>query len=488
MPLFTSDSLEVFLEGTTGANNEILTSTGIDGKISSESGLTFDGTTLNMTAEHPKLIFNTNDANGDPSIYFKNSAGAVVANFRCSVTGNTLNEFSFSAGENESDLVIDANSNIGIGDAAPGTRLQITTTTPYITLKNSTAENTAGGCEGRILFEDHADVALAQIEGSHSGTSDDTKGKFIISTHTGSALTAALTIDDSQDITLAGGLTLGTDLAITHGGTGESTAQAAIDALTAVSGASAGEVLTKDGSGNAAWVANPLGTVTSVGTAGTVNGVTLTGTVTTSGNLTLGGTLAINNGDWSGTDLSVANGGTGVSTFTDGGILLGSGTGAITAMAELADGEMIVGDGSTDPVAESGATLRTSIGVSRAECFIVACSDETTALTTGTAKATFRMPYAFTLTAVRASVTTAPAGSVLTVDINEGGSTILTTKLTIDASEKTSTSAATAAVIAGAGPALADDAEMTIDIDGVGSGTAGAGLKISLIGYQTTPT
>ena len=32
-------------------------------------------------------------------------------------------------------------------------------------------------------------------------------------------------------------------------------------------------------------------------------------------------------------------------------------------MAVLSDGEMIVGDGSTDPVAESGATLRTSIGV-----------------------------------------------------------------------------------------------------------------------------
>ena len=32
-------------------------------------------------------------------------------------------------------------------------------------------------------------------------------------------------------------------------------------------------------------------------------------------------------------------------------------------MAVLADGEMIVGDGSTDPVAESGATLRTSIGL-----------------------------------------------------------------------------------------------------------------------------
>tara|TARA_R110000850_G_scaffold411_5_gene2369 strand:- start:4233 stop:6506 length:2274 start_codon:yes stop_codon:yes gene_type:complete len=62
--------------------------------------------------------------------------------------------------------------------------------------------------------------------------------------------------------------------------------------------------------------------------------------------------------------VAVGNGGTGATTLTDGGILLGSGTGAITAMAVLADGAMIVGDGTTDPVAESGATLRTSIGVS----------------------------------------------------------------------------------------------------------------------------
>ena len=63
------------------------------------------------------------------------------------------------------------------------------------------------------------------------------------------------------------------------------------------------------------------------------------------------------------TDLVVADGGTGASTFTDGGVLLGNGTGAIQAMAVLTDGQMIVGDGTTDPVAESGATLRTSIGV-----------------------------------------------------------------------------------------------------------------------------
>jgi len=70
------------------------------------------------------------------------------------------------------------------------------------------------------------------------------------------------------------------------------------------------------------------------------------------------------------------------------------------------------------------------------------------------------------------------------VDINEGGSTIMTTnKLSIDAGEKTSTTAATAAGITDT--SLADDAEITIDIDQVGSTTAGAGLKVWLIGTRT---
>lgn len=112
--------------------------------------------------------------------------------------------------------------------------------------------------------------------------------------------------------------------------------------------------------------------------------------------------------------------------------------------------------------------------------FIVACSDETTALTTGTAKITFRMPHAMTLTAVRASLTTAQAsGSIFTVDINEAGTTILSTKITIDNTEKTSTTAATPPVISDAN--LADDAEITIDIDQIGTSGA-AGLKVTFIG------
>ncbi len=49
------------------------------------------------------------------------------------------------------------------------------------------------------------------------------------------------------------------------------------------------------------------------------------------------------------TDLTVPNGGTGASTFTDGGILLGSGANAITALGAASNGQIPIGDGTTDP-------------------------------------------------------------------------------------------------------------------------------------------
>lgn len=112
----------------------------------------------------------------------------------------------------------------------------------------------------------------------------------------------------------------------------------------------------------------------------------------------------------------------------------------------------------------------------------LAVSDESTNLTTGTAKLTFRMPFAMRLTAVRASVNTAPTGSTIIVDINEDGVSILSTRITIDASEETSETAATPPVISDS--LLANDAEITIDIDQVGSTISGKGLKIWLIGYR----
>ena len=68
-------------------------------------------------------------------------------------------------------------------------------------------------------------------------------------------------------------------------------------------------------------------------------------------------------GIWNADVIEVLYGGTGTSSFKVGGVMLGTNTASLTTMDILADSELIVGDGSGAPVAESGATLRTSLGL-----------------------------------------------------------------------------------------------------------------------------
>lgn len=116
------------------------------------------------------------------------------------------------------------------------------------------------------------------------------------------------------------------------------------------------------------------------------------------------------------------------------------------------------------------------------EDIVINVSEDDNDLSTGTGLREFDMPYGFYLTGVSASVTTAPTGSALTVDVNVDASSVLSTKLTIDAGEKTSVTAATPAVIST--PGIADGATVSIDIDAVGSTVAGKELKVTLKGYR----
>jgi len=104
-------------------------------------------------------------------------------------------------------------------------------------------------------------------------------------------------------------------------------------------------------------------------------------------------------------------------------------------------------------------------------------SNEDSVLTVGTLKTTFRAPFAMTVIEVRASLNTAGTTSgITTIDINENGTSILSTKLTIDLTEKTSVTATIPAVISDA--TIADDAEISIDVDTVSGGATEKGLKI----------
>lgn len=157
----------------------------------------------------------------------------------------------------------------------------------------------------------------------------------------------------------------------------------------------------------------------------------------------------------------------------------------ITAKGDLLAG---TGSGSVDnlPVGAEGYRLQSASAETTGLKWVadpvtigVACSDETTALVAASPVVTFRMPHAMTLTDVRASLS-ASGSSITTVDINQSASSVLATQLTVDANEFTSTTASVAASISTS--ALADDAEITIDIDGAGTGAAG--LKVWLIGTR----
>ena len=165
----------------------------------------------------------------------------------------------------------------------------------------------------------------------------------------GSGDPTTLDVGSSTAITVLGTVATGTwqatDVGVAYGGTGVSTLTdggvllgSGSAAITATAVLGNGVILIGDASGDP--------TTLDVGSS---TAITILGTVAT--------------GVWNGTAVTVPYGGTGATSLTDGGVLLGNGTGTVAAMSVLADSEMIVGNGSTDPVAESGATLRTSIGV-----------------------------------------------------------------------------------------------------------------------------
>lgn len=112
-----------------------------------------------------------------------------------------------------------------------------------------------------------------------------------------------------------------------------------------------------------------------------------------------------------------------------------------------------------------------------------ALSDETTALTTGL-KLTYRMPYAMTVTGVYVESVTAPTGSTIIADVKKNGTTIFSTKPSIDASEDDSATGAVQAVLTGGTTSLALRDKLTFSIDQVGSTIAGAGLKVTLVGTR----
>tara|TARA_R110000751_G_scaffold18478_2_gene56224 strand:+ start:15 stop:1652 length:1638 start_codon:yes stop_codon:yes gene_type:complete len=116
------------------------------------------------------------------------------------------------------------------------------------------------------------------------------------------------------------------------------------------------DILIVGGAGIPSWTAISSRAVTSVDVSGGATGLTFSGgPITGTGTMTMAGTLA------------VASGGTGVGTFTSGGILYGNVTGAIQATAQPSNGQLLIGSTGTNPVlsaltAGANITINNSAG------------------------------------------------------------------------------------------------------------------------------
>jgi hypothetical protein len=112
------------------------------------------------------------------------------------------------------------------------------------------------------------------------------------------------------------------------------------------------------------------------------------------------------------------------------------------------------------------------------EGIAVVISDETTSITTGTAKVTMQMPYAFRLKQVKAGLSTASSSGTPTFDVNVNAVSVFTTRPTIDANETTSDTAAAPSVLTSTPIFIAAGDTLTFDIDVAGTGAKGAKIYL----------
>ena len=141
--------------------------------------------------------------------------------------GGASYDFRVEGNTNTSLFMVDASADaVGIGTNAPGTLLELDGSAPYITLKNNTEEDTDGGRESKLIFEGEQSggeiSTLAEIQASHDGTADDTKGDLIFKTNNGTSATEVMRIDSlgrtdvqsakSDVVTLTDGATITPDM------------------------------------------------------------------------------------------------------------------------------------------------------------------------------------------------------------------------------------------------------------------------------------
>lgn len=247
---------------------------------------------------------------------------------------------------------------ITITNAAGSITIDIPDAVTLNTLSLANALTVANGGTGATALTDHG-VLLGSDTGAITPLGVAGSGQLVIGSAGADPVLASLT-GTTNEITVTNGagsitidipdavtlntLSLANALTVTNGGTGTNTLTsggillgAGTGAITATNVLTNGQLLIGDGT-----TAPTVATLTS-----TANETEITNAA---GSITIGLPAAVTIGTLTlTTDLDVTHGGTGAGTFTDGGVLLGAGTGAITATNVLTNGQLLIGDGTTAP-------------------------------------------------------------------------------------------------------------------------------------------
>jgi len=127
------------------------------------------------------------------------------------------------AGAPTARMTILQSGNVGIGEVAPETQVEISGTAPYLTLHNTTEEDADGGRESKIFFKGEranaTETTLGQIYAMQQGSENDYNAliRFSVNTHSVDAdsLTPLLDLDSNSNVNVMSG-----NLVITTAGKG----------------------------------------------------------------------------------------------------------------------------------------------------------------------------------------------------------------------------------------------------------------------------